>query len=446
MMNTDQNAPSAAALTLPAQTTVGNYFVSNYPPFSCWNPKEIPHLFHALSRTPHPVPLGLYAHMPFCRQRCHYCYFRVYPRRTRADVELYIDSMIKELSLYQNFPALQDRPLSTVYFGGGSPSFLSIDQLDRLFAGLQQQRNWKQVEECTFECEPGTVSVEKFLALKRLGVTRISLGFQTLHDEILRRSGRDTTVDDCLRAFHQAREAGFDEINIDLLAGLPGETMTTWLRTIDKTLALAPDCVTMYQLELTYNSTLYRSLQAGSKVALPPWPVKRQLVEAGFKRCEEAGYVVGSGYMAIRNPQWWRFVYTVENFWHGSDLLALGETAFGHVQGVHYQNADTFERYIDLIARGKFPVRRALRLRPEERLRREVILLLKTGSLGAAYFRKKFRVELLDHFSDQWRELLEQGLAEIEGDQIRLTRRGLLEVDWLLPAFYLPEHRGIRYS
>lgn len=431
---------------LPVETRVGNYFISNYPPYSQWNEKHIPYLFQALSRTPKPSPLGLYVHIPFCRQRCSYCYFRVYPRRSAEDVNGYIDTVLKELSFYVHFPALQSRRLSSVYFGGGSPSYLDSDQLQRLFEGLQSQQRWESVEETTFECEPGTVSTEKLIKLKSLGVTRVSLGFQTLEDEVLRRNGREATKAQCIRAFHDAREAGFDEINVDLLAGLPGETEESWLATIDAVLDLAPDCITIYQFELTYNSALYQSIRAGREVAIPSWPVKRQWVAEAFRRCEEAGYVIGSGYMAIRNPQWWRFVYTVDNFWHGGDLIGLGESAFGHIQGVHYQNADTFDRYLGLVARGFPPVSRALRLRPEEKLRREVVLLLKTGSIDLSYFRAKFHTDLLEHFAPQFEELARKGLIEREGDILRLKREALLEVDWLLPMFYLPEHRGVRYT
>jgi len=430
----------------PVQTSVGNYFIANYPPFSCWTPEEIPKYLHALAAAPRPSPLGLYVHLPFCRQRCHYCYFRVYPRRNEADVNLYIKSALKEMSLYRRFPAIENRSFNSVYFGGGSPSYLSVKQLGELIGGLQEQISWETVEECTVECDPGTMSPEKFQILKRLGVTRLSLGFQSLNDEILRRSGRETRVGECLRAFHQAREAGFDEINIDLLAGLPGETAATWKRTVDQVLELIPDCVTIYQLELTYNSALYSSIKAGREVPLATWPSKCKWTDVAFKMCEGAGYVVGSGYMAIRHPQWWRFVYTVENFWHGADLLALGESAFGHIQGVHYQNADTFDRYTAMLDENHLPLRRALKLSPEEKVRREVILLLKTGQLDAGYFRKKFGVELIDHFQEQFDRLLRDGMVEIEGDQIQLTREALLRVDRLLHLFYLPEHVGVRYT
>jgi len=431
---------------LPVKTDVGNYFISNYPPYSRWKPEQLPQFLHVLSKTARPRPLGLYVHIPFCRQRCQYCYFRVYPGRRPEEVDAYVDAVLQELSIYLQYPAFQEHAFSSVYFGGGSPSYLEPDQIGRLLGGLQERSTWEAVEECTFECEPGSVTPEKLRTLKNLGVTRLSIGMQTLNDALLRRSGRDVTVDDCVRAFQMARAAGFNEINIDLLAGLVGETEKTWLRTIDQVLELVPDCVTIYQLELTYNSSLYKSMAAGREVSLPSWPDKRRWVGRAFEIFEQAGYAIGSGYMAIRDPKTWRFVYTVEHFWHGADLLALGESAFGHLQGVHYQNVDTFARYTGLLAKRLPPLWRALKLSSEEKLRREVILQLKTGALDSAYFRKKFKLDIIDHFEPQFEALLNQGFLEVEGDKIQLTREGLLQVDWLLPQFYLPEHVGIRYT
>lgn len=431
---------------LPVETEVGNYFISNYPPYSCWKPGYIPELEKALSTPPQPGPLGLYVHIPFCSRRCAYCYFRVYPNRKQADIDLYVDTVLKEVALYKDRPVVSCRPLSSAYFGGGSPSYLSVEQIRRLLEGLQDALDWSAMEEFTYECDPCSLTPEKLKTLKELGVTRITLGFQTLNEEVLQRVGRDVPPAECLRAFHQTREAGFDEINVDLLAGLPGETLDSWRQTIDKVIELEPDCVTIYQMELTYNSRLYAAIQAGRSIRLPSWVEKRRMVGEGFRALEQAGYVIGSGYMAIRHPDRWRFVYTVENYWHGQDLLALGETAFGYFQGVHYQNADTFEQYVSAVREGRLPLRRALRLTDEEKLRREVILLLKTGALDAAYYRKKFGVELKEHFAEQFAHLEESGLLELDGDCIRLTREGLLHVDWLLHDFYLPEHRNVRYT
>jgi oxygen-independent coproporphyrinogen-3 oxidase len=433
--------------TPPVATTVGSHFVSNYPPFSCWTPDKIPKLEAALNR---PVaasePLSLYLHIPFCRQRCHYCYFRVYPHRSEEDVDFYINKVLEEVGYYHERPAIGARPLRTVYFGGGSPSYLSEAQLERLLDGLRARMDWSGVEEFTVECDPSTVSPAKFNLLKDAGVTRLSLGFQTLDNDLLRRSGRDVTVCDCLGAFEHARDAGFEQINIDLLAGLPGERTTTWRRTIDRVLELAPDCVTIYQLELTYNSTLHQSMQGGRKVPLADWPIKHAWVSDAFETLEHVGYTIASGYMAVRDPARWRFAYTVDHFWRGEDLLALGESSFGHIQGVHYQNAHTFERYVGLLDEHQLPWRRAYELSAEEKLRREVILQLKTGVLAAAYFRRKFGVELTEHFGPELMQLVQRDLLEIRDDLLQLTRNALLDVDWLLPVFYLPQHRGIRYT
>lgn len=432
---------------IPTETHVGNHFVSNYPPFSCWSPEEIPRLEETLNRSvSSSTPISLYLHIPFCRQRCHYCYFRVYPRRSPEDVDAYISKLLEELDLYLERPAINSRPFKTMYFGGGSPSYPSAEQLERLLTGLRVRLDCSELEEFTMECEPGTISSEKFKILKRAGVTRLSLGFQTLDDDILRYSGRDVQVRDCLEGFAEARRAGFDQLNIDLLAGLPGETDETWRTTIEQVRSLEPDCVTIYQLELTHNSNFYKSMEAGRRLAFPDWPTKRRWASEAFDVLEKAGYTIASGYMAVRDPNRWKFAYTVDHFWRGEDLLALGESSFGHIQGVHYQNVHTFQRYINLLDENQLPWRRAHVLSNEEKLRREVILQFKTGCLDLTYFREKFGVDLLEHFPDQINYLLRNNMLTIEKNALKLSRTALLDVDWWLPQFYLLKHQNLRYT
>ena len=162
-----------------AKTTVGNYFIANYPPFSFWQPEQRSAVMAALAESPDPAtPLGVYVHIPFCRRRCHFCYFRVYTgRAAKPDhVDSYIDALLSELQLYAVAPLLQGRRPRFVYFGGGTPSFLSPEQMTQLITGMQAELPWDDVEEVTFECEPGTLTQEKLTALYRLGVSRISLG------------------------------------------------------------------------------------------------------------------------------------------------------------------------------------------------------------------------------------------------------------------------------
>src|ERR1700741_1573894 len=139
------------------KTGLGNYFVANYPPFSAWKAEHLPAAHAALATPPRPeTPLGLYLHIPFCRKRCKFCYFRVYTDKNARDVEVYLDALVREVALYSKLPAVAGRPLHYVYFGGGTPSFLSAAQLRGLTERLKKYLPWEGVEEVTFECEPGT--------------------------------------------------------------------------------------------------------------------------------------------------------------------------------------------------------------------------------------------------------------------------------------------------
>src|SRR5438874_2343746 len=156
------------------QTGLGNYFVANYPPFSAWKPAYLPEARAALESAPRPgTPLGLYLHIPFCRKRCKFCYFRVYTDKNARDVETYVDALLKEVALYSRLPIVGSRSLQFVYFGGGTPSYLSAAQLRALFARLHGLLSWENAEEITFECEPGTLQQHKLEALKELGITRL---------------------------------------------------------------------------------------------------------------------------------------------------------------------------------------------------------------------------------------------------------------------------------
>src|SRR5262245_8808077 len=159
------------------KTGLGNYFVANYPPFLFWKPTHLADAHAALHRAPNPnTPLGLYLHIPFCRKRCKFCYFRVYTDKNARDVETYPSALVREVELYSRLPVVGGRPLHYVYFGGGTPSYLSAGQLRSLFERVQRLLPWDRAEEVTFECEPGTLQQPKLATLKELGVTRLSLG------------------------------------------------------------------------------------------------------------------------------------------------------------------------------------------------------------------------------------------------------------------------------
>src|SRR3990170_91109 len=212
------------------QTEVGSYFVANYPPFSVWTKEAVDaHARPALASPPVPgVPLGLYLHIPFCRKRCHFCYFRVYTVKNAQEVADYLDVLVREMELYGRLPAIAGRPVNFVYFGGGTPSFLSSRQLEDLVTRLTAVVPWEMAEEITFECEPGTLTEAKLTTIRRLGVTRLSLGVENFSDHVLEINGRAHRSPEIFRAYDYARSLGFPQINIYLIAGMLGEDDANW--------------------------------------------------------------------------------------------------------------------------------------------------------------------------------------------------------------------------
>lgn len=437
-----------------SKTEVGSYFISNYPPFSQWSAAALDDVRAALNSPPvaaagtggEVAPLGLYLHIPFCRKRCKFCYFRVYTDKNASDVETYVTALSREIELVSRLPIMGERPFRFVYFGGGTPSFLSAKQLTSLVDRLRANINWDQAEEVTFECEPGTLSQPKVNTLRELGVTRLSLGVENFGDAVLEENGRAHLSGEIYKAWDWIQAADFTNVNIDLISGMVGENWDNWKDSIAKTIELAPDSVTIYQMELPFN-TVYSKDILGNHVETPvaDWPTKRAWVEYAFEQLAAVGYSVSSAYTMVKDKDKVNFSYR-DNLWRGSDLLATGVASFGHASGVHYQNEPDWPGYVGALERGELPLYRGMKPTPHQLLVREMILQLKKGWLDPAYFQNKFGVDILEHWQEAWQQYQSDGWLNLTPEGIALTRPGLLRVDALLPAFFEPEHQGVRYT
>jgi len=430
------------------ETTAGNYFVANYPPFSFWK-KELTGDVERVLQAPPPAdtPLGVYFHIPFCRKRCHFCYFRVYTDKNAEDIKGYIDDGMKELAMYAQSPRIAGRKPKFVYFGGGTPSYLSVSQLGALTARMKELLPWDEAEEIAFEAEPGTLTEAKLQAIRDMGVTRLSLGVENFDKHILEVNGRAHREDEIYRAYNFARKIGFPQINIDLIAGMVEETDENWQRNITQLLELQPECVTIYQMEVPYNTAIYKQMHEEGKLVAPvaDWHTKRRWVNEAFSALEQNGYTVTSATTAVRDAQKTKFVYRDE-LWKGADLLGLGVASFSHLGGVHFQNLPDFESYTAAVEAGRLPIGRALETTADERLIRELILQLKLGRVSPVYFTEKFGVNILERFDAQFAELRRRGLLTEQGGWFVLKRDALLKIDIILHAFFLPQHQNARYT
>jgi len=431
----------------PIETEVGSVFVSNYPPYSAWETGQIADAAQVFDQPPHPeTPLGLYMHIPFCRKRCKFCYFKVYTEKNSAEVGRYLDGLAAEVAALAARRVIGARPLKFIYFGGGTPSFISAKHLRQLVDRVRQVTDWSALEEMTFECEPGTLTEKKLETIREIGVTRLSLGVENFDDRILEENGRAHLSREIHRVIPWIRSLDFDQLNIDLIAGMIGESWESWKLNVKRALELAPDSLTVYQMELPFNTVYSRKLLDGEGgVAVADWETKRAWHDYAFAEFEAAGYKLSSGYTVVKGDRPVRFVYR-DSVWKGCDLLGTGVASFGHVKGVHYQNESGWEPYLSRVEAGESPLSRAYATRGDERLIREFILQMKLGRLDREYFSGKFNVDVAQKFAAPLEKLERDGMLKMDASGIQLTRTGLLRVDTLLPEFYDPVHHGARYT
>jgi oxygen-independent coproporphyrinogen-3 oxidase len=439
----DQLTDTSGLPVLPAlpEPVEGNYFVAAYPPFACWSRDANPEVEACLQSAPANFPaLGLYVHIPFCAQRCDYCYYRSYSGRDRHEWDDYTAALASELAQYRATAYLSGRDVHFVYFGGGTPSLLTAGQIARLLRALQQQFPWDGATEVTFECAPRSINAEKLAVLRQQGVMRVSLGVQQFDDRVLRQNGRVHMIAEVFRAYDAIRQAGFDNVNIDLMVGLLAETDETFFGSVEQAIEREADSVTVYQLEIPRNTPLYRSLQDGT-LSLPPasWTTKRDRLRTAFTMLNHGGYTLRSAYTAVKDPQRHRFDYQDEQY-RGCDLLGIGTSSFSYLGGIHFQKIADMEPYISAVQEGHFPHFRAYALRAEEQMVREFVLQLKLGRAEHDYFHRKFGVSIADDFQAPLAAAQARGWLTLEAGDVVLTREGLLRVDRMLPMFYLPDH------
>ncbi len=429
------------------KTEVGSYFVANYPPFSAWSPDYAGAVTERLNKAPgNAAPVGLYAHIPFCRKRCKFCYFRVYTDKTKTDRDRYLDALGKEWELLGQCPVLGGRPLNFIYVGGGTPSALNEEQITIFGELLRKHWSWDDVEEFTFECEPGTLTEDKVQLIRDIGVTRVSLGIENFSDDVLKENGRAHLSPEVYKAYDWIRARDFSQVNIDLIAGMVGETEENWKDSVRRAIELSPSSVTIYQMELPFNTVYSKGvLSDGNESGVADWPTKRHWVRYAFDQLADVGYVRSSAYTMVKPGEHAGFVYR-DALWHGADMIGTGVASFGYIQGVHMQNLDNFGPYVESCERGDLPIYRGYPSTMHQQLVREMILQMKLGELHASPFTEKFGVYIFDLFAEGYTALEHEGMLTRENGSVRLTDEGLLQVDGCLPRFYEPDHRSVRYT
>jgi oxygen-independent coproporphyrinogen-3 oxidase len=364
--------------------------------------------------------LSVYVHIPFCRARCAYCDFNTFAG-LESLLHDYVAAVCQEIAIAGS--RWGGSAINTVYFGGGTPSLLPPEMIGEILHSLSSAFHILPESEITLEANPGTVDAPMLRALRSLGVDRLSLGVQSSHDDELRLLGRIHTWREASEAVEAARSAGFENLNLDFIFGLPGQTLRRWQDTLKAALELAPEHLSLYALSLEEGTPLWEQIERGSLPA-PDDDLAAEMYEHAEERLAAAGYChyeisnwAKEGYLCRHNLTYWR----------NEPWLGLGAGAHSWLDGQRWANLPHPEAYIATLGRGETPVAWREKIDPATEIGETMMLWLRlTEGAAAVRFRERFGVEMEAVFGQELAELREAGLLEWDGNTARLTPRGRL--------------------
>jgi len=374
-------------------------------------------------------PIGLYVHIPFCEVKCTYCHFAISPGQALDErQERYLLALLTEIG------GAAPAPADSLYFGGGTPSLLAIPRLARVFDALGQRFALDPGAEIGLEANPRDLDLGGYRTLREIGVNRLSLGIQSFDDAVLSEMGRRHSVADSRQAFADARRAGFENVSVDLILGWPGETREHWRQSLQPTLTLAPEHVSLYLLEVEGKTVLAHRQRQGV-LALPADDLVADLYSETVEALGQAGlfrYEISNfarpGFESRHNRK----------YWDDAAFVGLGMSAHGFLDGVRYWNRETFGGYCSAVEQQGAGAARAgeRRLSREERVGEALFTgLRRTAGVDLGRFREQYAVDPLDTYRERLRDVFAAGLLEVRDGALRLTARGVLLSNEVFRAF-----------
>ena len=356
--------------------------------------------------------LGIYIHIPFCAKKCDYCDFISY-----CDKSNLIDEYIKKLKEeIESDLDNKEYEITTIYIGGGTPSFINSKYIVDILNIIKDKYNLENTE-ITIEVNPGTATEEKLLDYKNTGINRLSIGLQETNNELLKQIGRIHTYEEFLVTYNLARKIGFENINVDLMIGLPNQSITNIKESLNKVITLNPQHISVYSLILEEGTKLYQKYE-NNEIELPGdelernmyWYVKNTLENKGYNHYEISNFSK-KGYESKHNM----------NCWEQKEYIGFGLNAHSYLDGVRFSNTEILEEYLNNY---KKTIHEKQTI---EDMKKEYMLLglRKIEGVSIQKFEEKFVENPIFLFRNELNKLVEQDLVEVDGDIIRLTNKGL---------------------
>lgn len=357
--------------------------------------------------------IGLYVHIPFCAKKCDYCDFISYCEKNDK-IEEYIKVLKQEIN--SELEKVSEYGVATIYIGGGTPSYIDSKYILEILELIKSKIDLKNTE-ITIEVNPGTVTEEKLLDYKKAGINRLSIGLQETNNELLKQIGRIHTYEEFLETYNLAINTGFENINVDLMIGLPSQSIKNIKESLNKVISLNPEHISVYSLILEEETKLYKKYE-NNEIELPDeelernmyWYVKNTLENNGYNHYEISNFSK-KGYESKHNM----------NCWEQKEYIGFGLNAHSYVDGIRYSNTENLEQYIEdsnKIIHEKQTI---------EDMKKEYMLLglRKIEGVSIQKFEEKFVENPIFLFRNELNKLVEQELLEVDGDIIKLTNKGL---------------------
>lgn len=371
-------------------------------------------------------PTSAYVHIPFCTQICYYCDFsKVFIKNQPVDA--YLQALIREFERYDI------KQLRTLYIGGGTPTAITAQQLDYLLTNLTKNLDLSVLEEFTIEANPGDLTEDKIEVLKQSAVNRVSLGVQTFNDKQLKQIGRSHNEAQIYDTISSLKEAGFDNISIDLIYALPGQTMSDVKENVAKALALDIPHLSLYSLILEHHTVFMNKMRRG-KLNLPQEDLEAEMFDYIITELEKNGFehyeisnFTKPGFESRHNLM----------YWDNAEYYGVGAGASGYIAGVRYRNQGPIQHYLKAVSEGNASLSEEV-LTKEEMMEEELFLgLRKKSGVSIAKFEERFGISFEERYGQVVAELRQQGLLVPDDEMIRMTKKGLFLGDTVAEKFII---------
>jgi len=373
---------------------------------------------------------GLYLHIPYCDTKCAYCdFYSITQQDTRP---AFVPALCREIRSYGK-PPYNLQPFDTIYLGGGTPSLLEIDELREIFDTLTRTFSITQNHEITLEANPGTLTLQKLKALRLMGVNRLSMGVQSFNDDDLRSLGRIHTARQALESFYNAREAGFDNISLDLIFALPDQTLKGWRANLETVLRLEPEHISAYSL-IFEPGTLFTRWRDEGKLRQAPQELEQRLYGETIRALTDGGYTMYEVSNFARND---RLISRHNSkYWNHTPWLGFGPSAHSYWPEERWSNARSARTYIQRIQKGESPVTFHEKLDRPTRMFETIMLGLRTRTgIDMEKFARDYHIPFQEQFGETCRMLTDNGYAKEEDACFRLTQKGMMICDEIITRF-----------